>query len=61
VSAPAEITREEWWREYAAWQLGHRDGPVCVRCGATIPVERVMPWCLCEPCEAIDEVMREVE
>jgi len=50
-TAPTEMPRPDWWREYAAWQLGHREGPLCVRCGVTISADRVIPSCLCTECE----------
>lgn len=48
-----ELTRAEWWREYAKWNLGERDGPPCSGCGVTIPRERLLPpgFGLCERCE----------
>lgn len=54
MSAPPELSRPEWWREYASWQLGHREGPLCVRCGATITREQVIPSALCEQCEQVE-------
>lgn len=44
------MDRGEWWRLYASWQLGHIEGPLCVRCGTTITREQVVPFCLCEEC-----------
>jgi hypothetical protein len=48
-----ELTRAEWWREYARWNLGDRDGPPCGRCGVTIDGERLLPphSGLCKDCE----------
>lgn len=52
----AELPREQWWAEYARWQLGERDGPLCANCGATV-VEVSTPTDirLCDDCKE-DEV-----
>lgn len=50
------IDRQSWWIEFGAWSSGQRDGPLCVECAETIPIERVVfgpEVLLCEECESL--------